>query len=268
MKNRRQLTHIFKTILNPRWSIFSLLILAATSSDSQGQDAQTRQREQLSSLPKALPSANQHQVQALGTRMRTAGKEETVLDAQFVDEVGNKKSIHVVYQISGMVRIEGVPDKTVVTFDGEFTHGVADRTDESLLDTFVMDTTEGMLYSLRKGASMVLLGHDFRPDSRVASDYKGPRYDIYLVTAPDRLRRAGALQSRRFYFDSATGLLASTRYADFAGMTVETCFLNWVHVDGSAYPTTIERYENGRLAFAITVATATSQPRRNAASFQ
>ncbi len=36
-----------------------------------------------------------------------------------------------------VVRIESVHDKTAVTFDGEFTQGIADRTDESLMDTFV-----------------------------------------------------------------------------------------------------------------------------------
>ena len=115
---------------------------------------------------------------------------------------------------------------------------------------------------------MVLLGHGFAPDSRIAPDYKGPRYDIYEVSAPDRLRRAGALQSRRFYFDSATGLLSSTRYSDSAGMTVETRFLNWEQVDGSAYPRIVERYENGRLVFSITAATVTGQPQRNAVTFQ
>ena len=148
------------------------------------------------SVPKALPSAIQHQVQALGTRMRTAGKEETVLDAQFVDDVGNKKSIHVVHQISGLVRIEGVHDKTAVTFDGEFTHGVADRTDESLLDTFVWIRPRGCFIPCERAHQCVLLGHDFQADFQAAPGFKGPRYDIYVVTAPDRIRRAGTLRTR------------------------------------------------------------------------
>lgn len=268
MRNRRYMSHRVKMAVNSRRCIFAFLILSAILTDAQGQDLQTGRREQQLFVPKALPSALQYQVQALGIRIRTAGKEETALDAQFVDDVGNRKSIHIVYQFSGMVRIEGVHDKRAVTFDGEFTYGVADRTDESLLDSFVQDTPEGMLYSLRQGASMVLLGHDFQSDFRAGSDFKGPRYDVYLVTAPDRIRRADTLQSRRFYFDSATGLLASTRYSDSAGVNVETRFLNWEHVDGSAYSKTLERYENGRLTFSITVTTATGEPQRNTASFQ
>ena len=268
MRDRRYMSHRVKMPINPRRCIFAYLILCAILTDAQGQDLQIGKREQHSFVPKVLPSALQYQVQALGTRIRTAGKEETALDAQFVNDVGNKKSIHIVCQISGLVRIEGIHDKRAVTFDGEFTHGVADRTDESLLDSFVLDTPEGMLYSLRQGASMVLLGHDFQADFQAATGFKGPRYDVYLVTAPDRIRRAGALQARRFYFDSATGLLASTRYSDSAGVNVETRFLNWEHVDGSAYPITLERYENGRLTFSIAVTTVTGQPQHDIASFQ
>jgi hypothetical protein len=268
MKNRRHFAHFVKTIINSRRSIIGLWSLAIISFAAPRQDVQSRQRELVSLAPNSFPNAIQLPMQVLGTRMRTADKEETALDAQFVDDVGNRKSIHVVHQISGVVRIEGLHDKTVVSFDGEFTHDVADRTDEALMDTFVSDTPEAMFYSARKGASIVLLGHNFQPDSRAASDVKGPRYDIYVVTAPDRIRGTRTLQARRFYFDSTTGLLASTRYSDSAGVNVETRFFNWEHIDGSGYPTTIERYENGRFTFSIISSRVTDQPQRNAAITQ
>jgi len=269
MKNRRHLAHFVTTAaIHLYRAIFAFLSVAVSFTAVQGQDMQTRQREQLSRVPKALPGAIQHHVQALGTRMQIAGKEETVLDAKFVDDFGNKKSIHVAYQISGAVRIEGIHDSTPVIFDGEFTHDVANRTDEALMDTFVSDTPEAMFYSLRKGASIVLLGHDFQLDSQAASDVRGPRYDVYVVTAPDRIRGTRTLQTRRFYFDSTTGLLASTRYSDTAGVRVETRFLNWEHIDGSAYPTTVERYENGRLTFSIVGTRVNGQPHRNSSTIQ
>jgi len=267
MKNHRQLADFVRTAIHFHRSIFAFLIVVVPFTALQGQDMKTKQREQLSSAPKALPSSIQHQVQALGTRMWMAGKEETSLDAQFADDVGNKKLIHVTYQISGAVRIEGIHDKTPVIFDGEFTHDVANRTDEVLMDTFVSDTPEAMFYSLRKGASVVFLGHDFQLDSRTAPDVRNPRYDVYVVTAPDRIRTR-TLQTRRFYFDSTTGLLASTRYSDAAGVRVETRFLNWEHIDGSAYPTTVERYENGHPAFFITGSKVIGQPQQNASTIQ
>jgi hypothetical protein len=268
MGNRRHWAHSIKALTNPDRNVLVLFILIAFFTVTHGQDVKIGKSEQPTLAPKGLPSAIQHQVQVLGTRMQSAGKEETVLDAQFLDDVGNKKSIHVLHHTSGMVRIEGVHDKTAVAFDGEFTHGVVDRTDEALMDTFVSDTPEGMFYSLRNGASIVLLGHDLQPDSRATSDVNGPRYDVYVVTAPDRIRGSHTLQARCFYFDSATGLLASTRYSDSAGVSVETRFLNWELIDGSAYPTTVERYENGRLTLSIISTKVTGQPQRNATTIQ
>jgi hypothetical protein len=264
MKNSLHFAHFVKTIINPRRSIIGLCSVAVISTAAPGQDVQSRQHEQPSLAPNSFPIAIQLQMQTLGTRTRNSDKDETSLNAQFVDDVGNRKTIHVVHQNSGIVRIEGVHDKTTISFDGEFTHDVADRTEEALMETFVSDTPEAMFYSVRKGASLVLLGHDFEPDSRDAADVKGPRYDIYVVTAPDRIRGTRTLQSRRFYFDSRTGLLASTRYSDSAGVNVETRFLNWEHIDGSAYPRAVERYENARLMFSIISSRVTGQLQRNA----
>jgi hypothetical protein len=265
---KRLSTRFLNTIADSVPGIFAFLTLSALMTSAYGQDLKTRKHDQNSSPSTRLPSAIQNQVLALGTRMRIAGKEETVLDAQFVDDVGNRKTIRVIHQIGGMARIEGLHEKSAVTFDGEFTYGVSDRTDDVLLDTFVLDTTEGMFYSLQRGASMVLLGHDFQMDSQPSSEIKRPRYDIYLVTAPDRLRRVNLLQSRRFYFDSASGLLASSRYTDSAGVNIETRFLNWKYIEESAYPTIIERYENGRLTFSVTVTRLAGRSPHNAESFQ
>ena len=260
MKNRRQASRFTKTLSD---SSRGILIISVLFAPLRGQEMQNGKRQQVFSPSKTLPSAIQSQVQALGARMRIAGKEETVLDAQFMDDVGNKKAIRVVHQIDGMVRIEGLHEKSALTFDGLFPRGTSDRTGDALLDAFVSDTTEGLFYSLQKGASMVLLGHDFQLDSQSASELNPVRYDIYVVTAPDRLRRAHLLQVRRFYFDSKTGLLASTRYSDLEGINIETRFSNWKYVDGSAYPMTIERYENGRLTFSINATRLTGQAPRN-----
>jgi len=243
-----------------------LMVLACIAA-SQRQDVQSR-REELSTVPGVLPAALQFQMKSLGARMRTAGKEETTLDGQFVDEAGNKKSIRVTYQISGMVRIEGIHEKTSVTFDGGMAHGIANRMDEVMLDVFASDTPEALLYSARSGASVILLGHNIQSDSSTASDSSGPRYDVYVVTAAGRVRTSNSPQSRRFYFDSATGLLASTRYTDSAGVSVETRFLKWETVDGSAYPTVIERNENGRLVFSIVANSVTGQPQRGVSTFR
>jgi hypothetical protein len=268
MTHRQQSTHFITAFIDLRRGIFAVLILSAALTRMYGQGLKTGKHEQVSLPPKALPSAIQSQVQALGSRLRITGKEETVLDAQFADDTGREKAIHIVHQISGLVRIEGLHQKAVVTFDGDFTHGVGDRTDDALLDTFVLDTVEGMFDSLQKGASMILLGHEFQLDSSAASESQGPHYDIYVVTAPDRIRRTNIPQPRRFSFDSKTGLLSNTRYFDAAGVNIETRFSNWKYIDGSAYPTTVERYENGRFTFAIIVTSLAGRMPHAIESFQ
>jgi hypothetical protein len=268
MKNRGYSAHFAKLIRKFSKSVFALSILSALLASARGQVVSTGNRRQMASMSRTLPSLVQKQVQALGTRMRIAGKEETVLDAQFADDVGRKKTIHIVHEISGMLRIEGMHEKSAVSFDGKFTHGVEDRTDSAMMDTFILDTTEGMFDALQRGASLVLLGHDFQPHTGAVSESMEPRYDIFLVTAPQRIRPDDVPQPRRYYFSSATGLLASTRYVEVAGRNIETRFLNWLYIDGSAYPTTIERYENGRLTFSITTTAVAGQSPRNTEAFQ
>jgi len=228
------------------------------------QDAVTRKRDELASVPRSIPSDLMHQVQVLGSRMRTEGKEESVFDGQFVDAAGRKKPMRVIHQISGAVQIESPEDKTALSFDGERTQGIRDRDGESLLDTFVSDSTEGMIYAVRNGASMQLLGRGFVSDAK-RSDPQAPRYDIYEVTTLDRTNKTAGLRIRRYYFDSQTGLLASTRYTDRNGVAVETRFLGWGQADGSAYPSRIERYENGRLSFSFAAGAVTARSKRDSA---
>lgn len=244
----------------------SLWIFASIPFPQTGfaQDAVSRKRDELASVPKAIPSDLVQQVQVLGSRMHTAGKEESVFEGQFVDVTGQQKPLRVIHQISGAVRIESPKDKTTLSFDGEESQGIRDHDGETLLDTFVSDSPEGMIYAVRNGGSMQLLGRGFVSDAK-RSDPQAPRYDIYEVTTPDRTNKTFGLRARRYYFDSQTGLLASTRYTDRNGVAVETRFSGWGQVDGSAYPSRIERYENGRLSFAFVAGTVVARSKQDSA---
>jgi hypothetical protein len=229
----------------------------------RAQDTRARQQEQLKAAPKAVPSDVLQQVQALGLRMRSAGKEESVYEGQLTDEAGRQKAVRLVHPVSGLVRVESVQEKTALSFDGKYTSGTAGPADEAVMDALIMDSAEGMLYAVRTGASMQLLGRGFAPNSAAVPSYKGPRYDIYEIIGPGRNTNDPALRTRRFYFDSKTGLLASTRYADATGRSIETRFLNWGNVDGSVFPGKIERYANGRQMFSFVAAAISSQPRHD-----
>jgi len=149
-----------------------------------------------------------------------------------------------------------------VKFDGDQATGFADRFDESLLETFVADTLEGLIYTQRNGGAVLLLGRGFGPDPRQYPDYKGPRYDIFEAVDSPRVHPDGKPHMKRYYFDTATGLLASTRYLDpttSPAMTVVTRFSDWRSVAGSSYPGKIERFENDMLVFTFVVTNTTGR---------
>jgi len=229
-----------------------------------GQDVATRKREELASVPKTIPSDLMLQLQMIGPRMSTVGKEETVFDGQFVNAAGQHKPLRVIHQISGVVRIESPEDKSELSFDGELPRGIRDHDGESLLDTFVSDSVEGMIYAVRNGGSMQLLGRGFVSDAK-RPDPRAPRYDIYQVNTVDRTNKTSGVRTRRFYFDSQTGLLTSTRYMDRNGIAIETRFLDWGQADGSKYPSRIERYENGNLTFSFISGSVTARSTKESA---
>lgn len=202
----------------------------------------------------AMPSDLHAHIRALGERVQRPGHERTVFAGTYTDSSGSR-TITMTHQLPDVVRVVG-------------NVGSAEA---AVVETFAMDTPEGLLSAVRRGAAMRLLGRGFAPDSRSAADYKGSRYDIYEVTEPAPTRTAGQVRMRRYYFDTTTGLLLSTRYYDRAvspPIAIETRISSWSTVAGSRYPARIERYENGRLIFSFVVNSVTGGPKQDAANFQ
>ena len=221
-------------------------------------------------VPLGLPGDLLRQVNAVGDRLRRSGKEETVLLAK-LDGLGEPRTVRVLHQLSGVVTITGVDRDGPIIFDGHLARALSNPIGHALLETFVMDTVEGLVYAARNGAAVRLLGRNFGPDPRVEPQYRGPRYDIYEVLGPVRSRQDRQMQLKRYYFDSRTGLLSITRYSDASrspAVRVETRFSEWQKVEGSAFPGKIERYENDTLIFSLVVTAASSRAAQNAVSFR
>src|SRR5262249_50614067 len=137
----------------------------------------------------AMPSVVTPQIAALGERAHRPGKEKIIFVGQYVDSSGNHPA-QVTYQVPGFVRLEGFkPGSASVTFDGERSYGSTSAADDSFLETFIMDTTEGMLASTKHGSGLRLLGRQFQPNPKNFPKYSGPRYDIYEIAAPVRSRQ-------------------------------------------------------------------------------
>jgi hypothetical protein len=220
----------------------------------------------------SMPGVVFQQVDALGSRVRSPGKERTVLTGVYVDAAGNHPA-RVTYQVPGLVILEGLGNnESRVSFDGERKYGRGNARDDVFLETFIVDTAEGMLVAARQGSAVRALGRGFGPNSKTAPNYTGPRYDIFEVAAPVPTPQGRALtRLKRYYFDTKTGWLLSTRYEDRTAVPtvkVETRFSQWTVVDGSAYPGRIERYEEGKPIFSFVVTSVSAHSRAEAASFR
>jgi hypothetical protein len=125
-----------------------------------------------------------------------------------------------------------------------------------LLETFAVDSIEGLLGLASQGSDVRLFGRGFGPDpATLRPGEEAPRFDILEVTGPIPGRPGNVIQSRRYYFDTETRLLASVRHTE-GGRKIETRYSNWGQLEDSAWPGLIERYEAGTLVFAFTTQAA------------
>jgi hypothetical protein len=200
-----------------------------------------------------MPSMFNQQLDAMGRRLKVSGKEKTVFRGQFFDKAGNSSPVLVIHQLPDMVRLEGFKaENSALSFNGVRGIGIKNKSDEILIEAFLLDVPEWMFASAQRGAAVQLLGRRIGPDPRLHPNYSGPRYDIFEVTYPVINSKDKILRSKRYYFDSQTGLLQSTRYYDRSvspPIRIETRFSLWGEIDGSAYPARIEHYEGGQLVF-------------------
>jgi hypothetical protein len=217
-----------------------------------------------------ISSIFQIEVEALGKRVKEKGRERIVYNGEFANTDGKSVPTRLIVQLPRMARLQGFKDQDVA-FDGESTKNATTRSDTALLESFLMDTHEGMLASIQGVGSTRLLGRDFGPDPSVKSRDSQPHYDIYDVAMPDLFRKGAPWISRLYYFDSKTHLLQFTQYYDRTvspPVRIETRFSEWGTIDGSAYPACIERYEDGKLVFSFIATSIEVGPAQDLATYR
>jgi hypothetical protein len=218
---------------------------------------------------KGLPGIVQPQVDALGARAQIRGYEFTRLTGEYMAADGQRWIAQVLHQLPNLVKLSGfTPGGRDLNFDGSSRPSGLTADEQVLLETFVLDNAEGMLASLRGGAAARLLGRGFQFPTKDRLTDAADGYDIYEVS-PRISFTQRETPVKFYYFDSNTGLLVSTRYAGStrSALRVETKFLEWRMMDGSAYPGRIERYEDGRRIFSFVINSITVAPAIDAAYF-
>jgi len=239
-----------------RYSISTLLALFMIAVVCNGQQADGKSGSEIKSaiFSRSAPAMFNKQFNALGKRMKDKGKERTLYEGLHIDASGREMPARVTHQRTGQLRMEGIKGQdSVLSYDGESSYGItSSRQDESLIELFVSDTPEGMFTAIQNGAAVQFLGGGFGPDPEKEPNYTGPRFDIYEVIAPIVGSNDNTMQRKKYYFDSESGLLHSTRYYDRSvspPIKIETRFSYWGNIEGSEYPAQIERYEDGRRTF-------------------
>jgi hypothetical protein len=240
---------------------------------SAGNDNGQDDKSYPSNFYEQMPPVIQYQCDVLGNRMKASGKEKTVYDGEFFDDASNQSKARATVQMDGKLKLEGFKDqKSLTKFDGSKATGVSSRSDEALLETFLMDMPEAILDAATKTtAPFRLLGRNFGPDPKKQPDYTGPRYDVYTITMPIVYKNAASVRVKRFYFNTQTGLLDKTEYLDQSvtpSIKVETRFSIWGSINGSTYPAKIERYEDGKRVFSFIATKIEGGPAADASDYQ
>jgi len=217
-----------------------------------------------------IPVELQPHAIALGERVWSRGRERVGLQGQFTDEAG-QRAARVTTQLPGLVRLEGMrADGTPILFDGDQARaegaGLTAR-DQAVLDVFAVDSIEGLLGQVSHGAAVRLLGRGFVVDAAGRRPDGPAALDIFEITARLPTRGDHPVETRRYDFDSESGLLASV-HRTVNGQAVETRFSYWGEVDGSMYPGLVERYEGGSRRFAFVTETVDTEPAGDAGIFR
>ena len=202
-------------------------------------------------------------LEAMGDRLQVTGKERLDLFGVLTRAGEDPRSVHILWEYPGKVRIEqpvqtGVEDEdsaadAPLIYDGAGTlhrsGGRVTRADQDLIEMLVHDSVEGFFIGQLEGFATRFLGNRYhRVDAE--GNAVGPDYDIYEVTNEVRVAGRRLRQRKLYYFDSDTALLGKVRYRLAAErgrgeVEVSVEVSGWSEVFGQLIPGKMVRYEDG-----------------------
>ena len=199
---------------------------------------------------------------ALGNRLEKPGQERLSLVGTWrLAETAQPREFAATMEFPDKLRLTvGGPQNRVITFDGQQTKATqtpaADELD--LIETLNFDSAEHFFAAHMQGNAMRFLGARFRTDDGSSLDYDGPYFDIYKIA--DQIKASGEERAAKlYYFNSDTLLLERVTYEMNRGgseISVETKLSDWRVIDGQQVARRIERFENGKSVFVLTIRSA------------
>ncbi|MGJ5814499.1 hypothetical protein [Paludibaculum fermentans] len=200
-------------------------------------------------------------VAALGDRVQKPGKERVVIDGT-LSRSGLASTAQVIYEMPGLWRIDetgGKGKSLVFDLTSLKGNGAIDDEDEGLAESIQSDTTETFLTAFGHGASVRHIGDCFKVKGETGF---GAEVDIFEVVAIVNVKRAKEIVSKRYMFDSNTGLLRRVAYFATVGgkqVSVQTVLSDYAIGGGYMLPGKISRQVDATVAFTFTRTAATVQ---------
>ena len=206
---------------------------------------------------------------ALGDRLEKPGKERVSVVGT-LNRNGDSQSGEVVAVLEFPERLSltiqsGVQTR-VITFDGAQAKSVGnplELRERDLIETLVYGTAEHFFMTQMQGQATRFLGARFRMDDGANANYSGPFYDIYQVADQINTSVGKRHQERLYYFNSDTLLLERVSYQinrDGSEVKVEEMIGDWQKEQGQQVARRIERFENGKSVFVLSLRSAGLAP--------
>lgn len=226
-----------------------------------GQSIQANQKPRYYPVHSVISPVRQI-VNALGDRVQKPGNERVILTGS-LNRPGVVSTLQIIVESPGLLRIDEQGGKSrSLVYDLSGLKGAAaiDDDDEGLAESIQNDTAEGFLAGFGRGASIRRLGDRFKVKGETGF---GSEVDIYEVVSPVGIKRDKQTITKRYMFESSSGLLRRVAYlAQQSGksVTVQTVLSGYSAAGGYMLPGRIARVVNGVEVFAFSRTGAVVQP--------
>jgi hypothetical protein len=198
---------------------------------------------------------------ALGNRLEKPGQERLSLVGTWRITGAGPREFAATLEFPDKLRLTvGGPQNRVITFDGQQTKTSQTPApdDLDLIETLACDSAEHFFAAQMQGNATRFLGARFRTDDGSTPDYDGPYFDIYKIA--DQIKTSQQDRpAKLYYFNSDTLMLERVTYDINRGgseINVETKLGDWRVIDGQRVAQRIERFENGKSVFVLTIRSA------------
>lgn len=199
---------------------------------------------------------------ALGDRLERPGRERLNLKGTLSwTNDSQPEEISAVLEFSERLRLtiqKGNQTRTL-TFNGERPKSGVNSLEarqRDLLETLAYGSAEHFFATQMQSRATRFLGSRFRLDDGSTANYAGPYYEVYKVAEQVTTSATPEGQVRLYYFNSDTLLLERVTYEitrDGSTVKVEERLGEWTKEQGQQVARRIERVENGKSMFVLTI---------------